>query len=354
MTDHSKGESACSNSSTAHEYVRAIKSPDAFLVVRNLCADFRDSSTWLGRTAGTRHAVNDVSLSIAPGTTLGLVGESGSGKSTLARAILRLVRPASGSVWFNGVDVLAASRSALRRLRRDMQIVFQDPLGSLNPGLTIGQSIAEPLAIHRLVSRRDRAARVAELLDRVGLRSTEAHRYPHELSGGQRQRVGIARAISTDPKLLICDEPVSALDVSIQSQIINLLDELQKEFGLSYLFIAHDLAVVRHISDHVAVMFAGRIVETARSDDVFAHPRHPYTRALLAAVSATDPSRRKRAAERTAEAPKELPISGCAYRLRCPIATDRCLVEVPQLIPGGSQACDHRVACHHPMEFPTM
>jgi ABC-type oligopeptide transport system ATPase subunit len=234
-------------------------------------------------------AVDGVTLRIDAGTCLGLVGESGSGKSTLGRAVLRLIEPTSGRVRFGGVDVGAASRGALKRLRRDMQIVFQDPIGSLNARHTIGRIIAEPLIIHRLGTRRGRNHRVAELLDRVGLRAEHASRYPHEFSGGQRQRIGIARAIALQPRFIVCDEPVSALDVSVQAQILNLLADLRRDLGLTYLFIAHNLAVVRQCCDRVAVMSRGVIVETAPTDDLFDRPQHAYTRALLAAVPGLEP-----------------------------------------------------------------
>jgi len=290
--------------------------------------------------------VDGVDLDIAEGTTLGLVGESGSGKTTLGRALLRLIEPQSGSVVFDGVEVLNASRNELRRLRREMQIVFQDPFGSLNPRMTVGRIVAEPLVIHGIAAGRALQQRVGELLERVGLRADHALRYPHEFSGGQRQRIGIARAIAIGPRFLILDEPVSALDVSIQAQIINLLDDLRRELSLTCLFIAHNLAVVRHISDRVAVMYLGRIVETAAADELYARPRHPYTHALLAAAPNPDPAvRRERPAWVGA------PPSGCPFHPRCPFVTERCRVERPELLTMVNGPPDHPVACHQAGEI---
>ncbi len=264
---------------------------DVVLRVENLVKEFSPGPS-LGRRDTTVRAVDDVSFEVRSGQTMGLVGESGSGKSTTARCVVRLLRPTSGRVDFNGRDLATLGRRELRSVRRDVQIVFQDPVASLDPRLTVNEIIAEPFRIHRLHGRRGRDARVAELLDLVGLRAEQANRYPHEFSGGQRQRIGIARALALEPQLLVLDEPVSALDVSVQAQVINLLQELQQELGLTYLFIAHDLDVVRHICDHVAVMRNGRIVEHGDRNQIFERPEHPYTRELLSAVPIKDPRQR--------------------------------------------------------------
>jgi oligopeptide transport system ATP-binding protein len=319
---------------------------DTILEVRDLSKHFQVSTGFFGSKTGTVRAVDGVSFSIRRGETLGLVGESGCGKTTTGRCILQLDRPTSGQVIFEGQDLATVSPSELRRLRRRIQVIFQDPYSSLNPRMTVGQIVAEPMAVHGLVPeapRRD--ARVRELLSRVGLLPQHARRYPHEMSGGQRQRVGVARALAMEPSLIVCDEPVSALDVSIQAQIINLLEDLQAEFGLTYLFIAHDLAVVRHISDRVAVMYLGKIVEIAERQVLYEDPRHPYTRALLSAVPIPDPVL-EASRERVVlggEVPSPLsPPSGCVFHPRCPIAIDRCRVDVPplrELRPGHDAAC---------------
>ena len=293
------------------------------------------------------HAVNDVSFELAEGETLGLVGESGCGKTTLARSLLRLLEPTGGTIHFEGRDITHAKRSEMRPLRADMQMVFQDPFASLNPRKTVRQSVGMPLRLQG-AEQDTIERRVAELLDRVGLAPEHAKRYPHEFSGGQRQRIGIARALAVEPKLVLLDEPVSALDVSVQAQIINLLDDLQDDMGLSYLFVAHDLSVVRHVSDRIAVMYLGKLMEVSPSEELYTKPIHPYTEALLAAIPVPDP-RENRARERIVvkgEPPNPIsPPSGCVFHTRCPHATGVCKTTEPPLVsyPNG-----HLAACHHP------
>jgi oligopeptide/dipeptide ABC transporter ATP-binding protein len=292
-------------------------------------------------------AVDGVSLTIQQGKTLGLVGESGCGKSTLGKLIVRLEKATAGSIRFQDEDLLGASRSRLRQLRRDIQIIFQDPYASLNPRMTVEDIIGEPFAIHGLEVGSARAARVRELLDAVGLPASHANRYPHEFSGGQRQRVGIARAIALNPKVIVCDEPVSALDVSIQSQVLNLLSRLQRDLGLSYLFIAHGLAAVKHISDDVGVMYLGKLVEVAPKRKLFAAPAHPYTQALIAAIPKPNPRLRRETAVLGGDVPSPInPPSGCRFHTRCPHAAEfkgRCSTEEPAPIELGE---GHVVACH--------
>jgi len=321
--------------------------------------DVRDLKTYFpvrrgvfSRVRAWVKAVDGVSFSVPRGQTLGLVGESGCGKTTVGRTLLRLIPATGGQVWFDGVDVFAQGRRQLRTLRRRMQIIFQDPIGSLNPRMTVGTIVGEALTVHGIARGRERNRRVGELLERCGLSPSHMSRYPHEFSGGQRQRIGIARALALNPDLIVCDEPVSALDVSIQSQILNLLKDLQREMRLSYLFIAHNLAVIEHFSDSVAVMYLGRIVETASAEAIYRSPKHPYTQALLSAVPEPDPARRRSRIVLAGEVPSPIaPPPGCAFHPRCPLAGGLCRQKTPLL--ERRQGCEpgHLAACHYADEI---
>lgn len=327
----------------------------SLLEVKGLKMHFPIKSGVLKRVTGTVYAVDGIDFSVNRGETLGLVGESGCGKSTTGRAVLRLIQATAGDVRFDGVDVMHASHGEMQRLRRDMQIIFQDPYASLNPRMRVRNIIGESLDIHQIGTKEERRKRVFELLETVGLSAEHAERYPHEFSGGQRQRIGIARALALNPKLIICDEPVSALDVSIRAQVINLLEDLQDEFDLTYVFIAHDLSVVKHISDRVAVMYLGKIVEISDSKLLYDFPQHPYTEALLSAVPIPDPhterARRRIILEGDVPSPAN-PPKGCVFHPRCPRAQEVCTTAMPRLASTGGDAGEsHQVACYYPARF---
>ena len=322
----------------------------SILEATNLAKHYPIRRGLLARPSGTVRAVDGVTFTLARGETLALVGESGCGKSTTARLVLRLIEPTAGTVAFEGQDITTLDGASLRALRRRMQIVFQDPFASLNPRMTVGDILAEPLVVHAIGNAGQRRARVTELLELVGLAPYHATRYPHEFSGGQRQRIGIARALAVEPALIVLDEPVSALDVSIQAQVVNLLHDLQGRLGLSYLFIAHDLAVVKHVADRVAVMYLGRIVEVGPKDQVFANPRHPYTRLLLSAIPRPDPHRRlaRQIPGGDIPSPANMP-PGCRFHTRCPFVIDRCRTEDPEMHPIAPA---HTSACHRAEDLP--
>lgn len=329
----------------ANQQIRKETDTDEVLVqVKNIKKYFPIKGGVLKRDIGHVKAVDDVSLKVKKGETLGLVGESGSGKSTLGRVILRLLQPTEGEILFEDNDISLLSNRKLREYRKDMQIVFQDPYASLNSKMSVGELIEEPLLVQTSASTSERKEKAIELLEKVGMRASDRTKYPHEFSGGQRQRISIARALALNPKFIICDEPVSALDVSIQAQVLNLMADLQDEFNLTYLFIAHDLSVVKHISDRVAVMYLGRIAEVAPKKSLYDNPLHPYTTALLSSVPSTDVRHRREKIQLSGDLPSPSdPPSGCVFRTRCPQAYERCSVERPELKDMGDS---HYVACH--------
>ena len=314
------------------------------LEVNNLKKHFPITGGLFKREVNSVKAVDGLNFNVKQGETLGLVGESGCGKSTTGKVLLRLLDATEGEVKFQGRDIHKLAKNKLRELRKEMQMIFQDPYASLNPRMTVSEIVGEPLDIHNLAQGKEKKARVRELLDMVGLSTKFAKRYPHEFSGGQRQRIGIARALAVDPQIIVCDEPVSALDVSIQAQVINLMEDLQEELGLTYIFIAHDLSVVRHISDRVAVMYLGKIVELADKNDLYDTPKHPYTKALLSAIPVPDPQHEKEKIILKGDVPSPIdPPSGCTFHTRCPYAEDICMREEPVF---EEKSEDHLAACH--------
>ncbi|PYZ91662.1 peptide ABC transporter ATP-binding protein [Salipaludibacillus keqinensis] len=319
------------------------------LKVSNLKQYFPIKGGILGRKINDVKAVDDVSFYVNAGETLSIVGESGCGKSTTGRAILRLDEPTSGEISFNGKDLLALNKREMRKMRKDLQIIFQDPYASINPRQTVRQVLNEAMEIQNVLPKEKREDRMMELMETVGLGAHQLDRFPHEFSGGQRQRIGIARALSVDPKLIICDESVSALDVSIQAQVLNLLKKLQRELDLTYLFIAHDLGVVRHISDRVIVMYLGKIVEIADKKSLFDNPKHPYTKTLLSAIPVPDPTKKKDQIILKGDVPSPIdPPTGCRFHTRCPFATDKCKEEIPELRTSEiNMAAGHQAACHY-------
>jgi oligopeptide transport system ATP-binding protein len=325
-----------------------VNNGEVLLSVKNLVKRFPIKGGLLSREVASVKAVSDVSFEIRKGETLGLVGESGCGKSTLGRCILRLIEPTSGEVLFKGRDITKLNTQEMRKLRRNMQIIFQDPYASLNPRMTVEDILGEPLEIHKMFTdKHEKRQRIIKLLDLCGLRREAISRYPHEFSGGQRQRICIARALAVNPEFIVCDEPVSALDVSIQAQIVNLMQDLQKELGLTYLFIAHDLKVVEHISNRVAVMYLGKIAEMSQGEELYSDPKHPYTQALLSAIPTPDPSHQKNRVILRGDVPSPInPPSGCYFHPRCPIAQENCKTDAPVLRNLGKHE-PHLVSCHY-------
>lgn len=322
------------------------------LKVKGLKQYFPVRGGFIGQKVNEVKAVDDISFEVQRGETVSIVGESGCGKSTTGRTILRLDEPTAGSIELDGVDLLSLNRGEMKKMRKEMQIIFQDPYASLNPRLTVRQILYESMNIQKHIKRKDREERMFELLELVGLQRDQAERFPHEFSGGQRQRIGIARALSVDPKLIVCDEAVSALDVSIQAQVLNLLKKLQREMDLTYLFISHDLGVVRHISNRIIVMYLGKIVEIGDNDSIFENPKHPYTQALLSAIPVPNPKKKSKRILLQGDVPSPIdPPEGCRFRTRCPFATDLCKEKVPQLRTLEGMTEGHEAACHYINEF---